>query len=333
MRMSKKAFTLVEMLFVVIIAALALTFSAYKLRDLKFQGVRKGATGFLMDIANAKNAMKNDLAMQGGVNGMSLDECLRADNSENIEITTAGKGKDLEGSAEKSLKDYLEENGCSEESFIKAMWTYGYIQFGINTTGAYKYYWNIGYPISNTCGALQEGMDEQVVAYMCGNDPRGSTGQNWNTQDDTRCKISDGWAYMNNGTIRERDYDQKPPLDNSKNSSNPCVWAGGTTSGFSCKQKTKSLQGTSTTHVLSCAELSGWQAGYVALDQSTSGECTPGAAHFSCTTTCKVDYTHNNNEGSDEFGHEHSVWVIIDGASTEISCYDYWHNYGQKEGY
>lgn len=330
MKISKKAFTLVEMLFVVIIAALALTFSAYKLRGLKVQGVDKGATGFLMDIANAKNAMKNDLAMQG----MDLEACLRSDNSENIEITTAGKGKDEEGAAGKTLKEYFDENGCSEESFIKALWTYGYIRFGINTTGEYKYYWNIGYPISNTCGALQEGMDKQVVAYMCGAQPRGSQGQNWNTQDDTRCKIKNGWAYMNDGAIRLRDYDEKPPLDNAKNSSNPCVGtSGGHTSGWSCTQKRKQLHGSSTTHVLSCSELAGWQEDYVELSHSTSGNCTPGSFHFNCTTTCQVDYTHNNNETSDEIGHETSVWVMIDGVSTQISCYDYWHNYGSRDGY
>ena len=120
MKMNKKAFTLVEMLFVVVIALMALGFSAYKLTEMKTRGYDKGATGFLVDIAGAKAAMTADLAREG----IDLDSCIRNPASgitENIEITVEGIQADPDEGKGKTLAEYLSENNSKDNIEIAYM--------------------------------------------------------------------------------------------------------------------------------------------------------------------------------------------------------------------
>ena len=176
MNRNKKAFTLVEMLFVVVIAAMVLTFSAYKIKNAKNKGVEQGAIGFLVDLANAKEAMTRDLAMQG----VNLNQSLKSHSSANIQITgsTSSVGA-------MSLSEYLSNNSFSAAAFINALAGFGYMDLTIPSVSGYTYYVNIGYDIPSSCGTLGSiPSGVKVVAYMCKTDVR-------------------GWAYLSDGTIRE----------------------------------------------------------------------------------------------------------------------------------
>ena len=199
MTYNRKAFTLVEMLFVVIIAMLVLSFSAYKLKKAKFSGLEKGATGFLVDLANAKMAMKQDLALQG----VNLDAKLAEFNScttggaENIEVTSGiipdGTSSELKAATTgKALNEFLQQNEYGPQALLVALVNYGYIRNDIPAIGAYRYYINIGCDIPDTCGMVSGPDTGTVVAYMC--------------RKEVSAEDSDeafGWAFMSNGALRK----------------------------------------------------------------------------------------------------------------------------------
>lgn len=329
MRMNKKAFTLVEMLFVVVIALMALGFSAYKLKEMKVKGYEKGATGFLVDIASAKAAMTADLAREG----FNLDACIRdtaqSGITENIEITTAGVATNPAEVAGKTLREYLEENHCSKESVLKAMELFGYIKYGINTVGNNKYYIYAGFPISNQCGTMTQEMNDHTVAYMCGVARRSSVHPAY--EDDTRCQIDGGYSFLDNGSIVGRGSGNKPKVLTEPN---PCDTANGAVL-FRCSPMTQ--QYTWPGYYATCpltAPFYGIGSPVVAgTPEYANCENTgnPSAPHGSaCTTTCTYDTTVANNTQSDTVDGAEMITIVDpdDGTEKTISCYEYWHFWG-----
>ena len=338
MKMNKKAFTLVEMLFVVVIALMALGFSAYKLTEMKTRGYDKGATGFLVDIAGAKAAMSADLARQGGIGpeGMDLDSCIRNPASgitENIEITVEGIQADPDEGKGKTLAEYLSENNCSKDSILKALGIFGYLKYGISTVGNYKYYLYAGFPVSAQCGAMTQELDDHTIAYMCGKSHRSRVHSAY--KDDTRCQVDGGIVYLDNGDIRTRGGGGLPTVLTDPN---PCASSSSAVM-FRCAPLTQEY--TFDGYQASCPST----APFYGIDSPVIGgqtpqytDCfnvgTPSANHGpDCKTTCKYDSTVANNTQSDDVDGA-AVITIVDPedetgqATKEITCYDYWHYWG-----
>ena len=327
MKMNKKAFTLVEMLFVVVIAMMALGFSAYKLTEMKTRGYDKGATGFLVDIAGAKAAMTADLAREG----FSLDTCIRNPASgvtENIEITVDGLAGDPNEVKGKTLSQYLNENNCSKDSVLKALGLFGYLKYGISTVGDYKYYIYAGFPVSSQCGAMTQELDDHTVAYMCGKSHRKVHSA---YVDDTRCQVNGGIAFLDNGDIRNRSGRPLPTVVGENKCSGAVLFrCSGATDEYTFDGYQTTCPTSAPFYGIESPVVSGTTPHYI--DCLNAGN--PVANHGpGCKTSCEYDITVANNTQSDNVdGAE--VITIKDpddpsGASTmEITCYEYWHYWG-----
>lgn len=169
MKKNAFGFTLVEMLFVVMIAAVMMAFAVPRFKSARESSVEKGATGFLVELASARSAFERDLKMQGVANPWSQ---LTA----NLQIESK-----VTASTDKTLSGYLGTNNYSAASLRKALFTFGYLTSG--APSGHKYYIYVGKTITN-CGTVDTTAITQsnIVAYTC--------------------KDGKGWAIMKDGSIR-----------------------------------------------------------------------------------------------------------------------------------
>lgn len=339
MKMNKKAFTLVEILFVVVIAIMVLGFSAHKLKNMKSRGVAYGATGFLVDLGNAKAAITADLAREG----IDLDAKLRSPESgvtENIEVTTEGIEIDPDEAKGQTISQYLEENHYSKEALIKALAIFGYLKYGIDSVGEYRYYLYVNRPISNQCGSLPSNLTDHTITYMCGVAHRTVHEV---TKDDTRCKVTEGAVFLDDGTI-SKSGNSRPAVVGV----NRCqLESSGVPALFRCAPRFDDK--TYNSYMETCPATasfygSGVQSQYNTYKAPTYVDCintdNPSANHNKpgcaltnscCKTVCNYDTTEANNVASDNYGENTTITIVDPADETKtktITCYDYWHHYG-----
>ncbi len=215
MKRTQVGFTLVEMLFVVIIAGVVLAFALPGYRNMKRTALEKGATGYLMDLANARDAFVRDLNAQG-IDDPWKDEANPWDKLEcNIEVTplttlTSDEAK------EQTLAEYIQQmrdDGKSETMISHALFAFNYLQNNVGAPGGYKYYLYLGFPILSKCGMLPPDKEKKMLAYMC-KDPIKESNIHSSIPTspslDSRCYIPQSWAYLSDGSILPRSKDAKP---------------------------------------------------------------------------------------------------------------------------
>lgn len=174
----KQGFTLVEILFVVIIAAGILAFAVPAYKRAQERGLYEADTGVLMDIGNAIQGLR-----------MATGSAFPQDSSHAKEITSQAVSED---NSSKTVEQYLQ--GLSGASFdnkaVKALFLYGYLQ-AFKTRSDYKFY-AISADSTSVCDSRcrkPENAAGEVVACMC------STSGTENG-----CYF--GAVYLSDGTVR-----------------------------------------------------------------------------------------------------------------------------------
>ncbi len=304
MKLKQAGFTLVEMLFVVLIAAVAIAFAVPHFKDAQKNSEDKGAAGYLVSLANAIESFRSDLNLQG-----ISDPWVGL--SDNIEVSPTGVVVNSAEASGKNLVEFLNENSFSEDAIRKALFGFNYLKNGIAAPGDYRYFIYAGFPIvANWCGALPPAEEARMVAYMC--KPAQLTGVHPAYKDDERCYKPEGWAYMTDGSVRKREMDGKPSVVGTDNCSS--------LTKFSCTMLTKKATAMGSDCNAVCQQEFG-------QDCDGSKLRIKSTTHSGLSVTCIIDYTVWNNEKSDQEGKATPVTVMFDGGAKTISCYAYWHNY------
>ncbi len=173
-------FTLVEMLFVVIIAAVIVAFALPSFKSVRETSADRKASGYLVDLAQAKQAFEHDLRLQGVTTPWAM-------LNNNLQVTPGVllNGSDL---LRKTLTEYLLAKNYSADALKTALFAYGYLvnDASIAPSG-YSYYIFTGYDFPANCGTLPS--DVKKVAFMCKNG--GATANS-----------PAGWSYLTDGSIR-----------------------------------------------------------------------------------------------------------------------------------
>ncbi len=147
---SKKGFTLTEMLFVVVIAAGILALALPSYRKAKDRSQYQAATGMLMDLGNAVEAITNDLAMQG------VNVSVTTGDSTYDSVVSSGPSIETQY---KTLKEIYLESPTSA-TVLKMLIPFGYLGSFTNP-GGYNYYVGTG-----PSGGCAENTTGTVVACM-----------------------------------------------------------------------------------------------------------------------------------------------------------------------
>lgn len=126
---SKRGFTLVEILFVVLIAAGALVLALPSYKGMRERGKFQAASGRLLDLGNAVESVTSDLAMKG--------ESIQIGSSNAYEYTGSSDAM----SSKKTLKEELGTltGAAREQKVLKLLIPAGYLKDFQGSTG-FKYY-------------------------------------------------------------------------------------------------------------------------------------------------------------------------------------------------
>lgn len=149
---SKRGFTLVEVLFVVIIAAGVMAFAMPAYKRMQERANYNAALGTLLDIGNAVNSLKRDLKANTGVS-------ITFPNSSSYAITTSSvvfPSTEVSG----SWNQWLVSN-MSDDRFVGALFTFKYLK-PIQNTKDYNFFVVNGN--ASVCSGKCQG---DVVACMC----------------------------------------------------------------------------------------------------------------------------------------------------------------------
>lgn len=163
----KQGFTLVEMLFVVLIAAGILVFSVPAYKRVQERGKYNAALGTLLDINNAVTALKQDLKMSTGKSvtfpaSTSTSKAIQFSGSTNadlfaLNVTDWNKG----------LSDAYSTSETWNNYFMGALFKFGYLKPLTNTSN-YSFYvikGNATTVCNSKCRTSETG--KNVVACMC----------------------------------------------------------------------------------------------------------------------------------------------------------------------
>lgn len=155
----KRGFTLVEMLFVVIIAATALALALPSYKSMRERGKFQAASGMLIDLGSAVESITRDLAMQGV----------------SVTVGTSApllyQGEVQNPSEKYSLKDWVNAASSGqprEERVLKSLLPFGYIK-KFQGQGNFNYY--VLTNTASTSGVLSNCKAVGVVACMIKPDP------------------------------------------------------------------------------------------------------------------------------------------------------------------
>ncbi len=129
----KTGFTLVEVLFVLVIVAAVMAFAVPSYKRTKDRAAYDAATGILVDLGNAVQAMKRDLTMQG----YSFSTYPFPASGYHKEVTGDESVSDVES---QTLKSFLSVSTAAtrDTRFVGSLFTFGYME--PFTAKGYNYY-------------------------------------------------------------------------------------------------------------------------------------------------------------------------------------------------
>ena len=157
----RQGFTLVEVLFVLVIIATVMAYAVPSYRRTKDRAAYDAATGILVDVESAIRAMKRDLTMQNYASNFP--------DSGTKQITGTEGTVSLNNQTLKTYVGAQSTNAGRDTAFVKGLYTFGYLE--PFTPKGYNYYairGNNATICNNKCRPLStETSGESVVACMC----------------------------------------------------------------------------------------------------------------------------------------------------------------------
>ncbi len=146
----KRGFTLVEMLFVVIIAATALALALPSYKSMRERGKFQAASGMLIDLGSAVESITRDLVMQGeSASSVNVSSSYVEVNNANMTLDSTGR---------KTVKQMFDGlSGTASAKVLKLLVPAGYLKNFVGQAG-FKYY--VGGGTGSKCGG------DNVVACM-----------------------------------------------------------------------------------------------------------------------------------------------------------------------
>ncbi len=150
----KRGFTLVEMLFVVIIAAGALALALPSYKNMRERGKFQAASGMLIDLGSAVEAITRDLAMQGV--SVQMGTTYVAVNSTNMSFTPNNTQK-----KQTLAQVFGGLSGSDMSKILKLLKPFGYLK-------SFQGHGNFNYYVLTNAGASSTGCEATTISPLTG---------------------------------------------------------------------------------------------------------------------------------------------------------------------